>query len=77
MPQPHPTVTQLLIAPEFCEHHQPTHAAQVMQIGGEPTPSWKAVVVYKCRHCCTHVEVTENQQIRIVAGGKPLPIYRR
>lgn len=77
MPQPHQTVTQLLIAPEFCEHHQPTHAAQVLQIGGEPTPSWKAVVVYKCRHCCTHVEVTDHQQIRILAGGKPLPIYRR
>ena len=70
-------MTQLLIAPEFCEHHAPTHAAQMLQLATDPTPSWKAVVVYKCRYCCTHEEVTDSQQIRIMAGGKPLPIYRR
>ena len=55
----------------------PVRAAQMLQVGTDPNPSWKAVVVYKCRYCCTHEEVTDNQQIRILAGGKPLPIYRR
>ena len=63
-------MTQLLIAPEFCEHHAPTHAAQMLQVATDPTPSWKAVVVYKCRYCCTHEEVTDSQQIRIMAGGE-------